>query len=241
MAGTVKINAAITQSANKYYSAVAWADYPVGTSYKKFTSGDPGYNYTHYAGPEFYSWGVAAIWLDSYDVSQLNNYTVSDVILRFKTKDYTNAGAEIVLLPSGITSASSAQAIYDAVMSGVVIYTYPTNYAANTDIFIPISDKDTLKLILQRGIGIRKNFTENDSDFIYGIGTTNAPYVEFDYLDSAVPPTVSVISPKSQTVIANNNIVFSWSYSQEASAAQSHYDLQYSADNGATWTHMLTK
>jgi hypothetical protein len=183
---------------------------------------------------------VAVAWISGYDTALLDQYSVTSFILRFKAQSIAPAGTVITLPLTPITSATTAQTIYNSVKGGTILYTLPNAVGVDGEITITITDKTLMKAVLNNGIGIYKvaytdYYLYNNSD------GDNAPYAEFVYTDANAPPIVNVTYPVSVTIIASNSNIFTWDYSQEASQAQSHYDLQYSADGGSTWTTFANK
>ena len=204
-----------------------------------------GYNTTTGTGPENYiQWYgdyVGVVWIGGYDASQLDNFSVTSFVLRLKASDTTApAGTKITLPTTTITPASDGQTVINAVKSGVVLYTLPSTVSAGGDILITITNKTTMKRILNGGIGIYKAQWQEYHMYDEADGA-NAPYVEFVYTDTDAPHVVNVTYPVSATIVESASNTFTWSYYQEASQAQSHFDLQYSNDNGATWTTQANK
>ena len=56
---------------------------------------------------------------------------------------------------------------------------------------------------------------------------TYAPYIEVQYDDAPVPPTVSAATPRSMVVDATQELTFSWTYHQSFNQPQTHFDLQF--------------
>lgn len=190
---------------------------------------------------QWYGDYVAVVWIGGYDASQLDNLSVTSFVLRLKASDTTApAGTKITLPTTAITTASDGLTVINAVKSGTVLYTLPSVVSAGGDILITITDKTTMKRILSGGIGIYIASTSEYHMYAEADGA-NAPYAEFVYTDTDAPPVVNVTYPVSATIIASASNTFTWSYFQEASELQSHFDLQYSNDNGATWVTQANK
>jgi hypothetical protein len=192
-------------------------------------------------GDNKHDYTVSGLWR-SYGFD-LTNYTISNARLAITlSQAAVSSGTEFCVLPAGMSAASGTQSIYDATMSATMFYKCPYAYGGNSIIYAPIPDKETLILILQRGLGLRKpTALDNDVDYFYNVGHADEPYIEFDFADTTIPPYITAISPKSQTVIANNDITFSWTFYQQAEEPQSHYDLQFSSDGGQTWVTYADK
>lgn len=200
-----------------------------------------------YGGQSFTSMGthyvwedVGAIWIGGYDSSLLDNYSVTSYTLRLKALTVAPVGTVITAFKTPVSRNASANDIYNAIKNGTVLYTLPSLVSAGGEILITVTNKSDMKNIINNGIGIYKISTARYN--IYGESDeNNATYVEFVYTDTDTPPVVDITYPKSVSILADQPNTFTWSYSQEAGATQSHYDLQYSNDNGASWVTLANK
>ena len=134
---------------------------------------------------------------------------------------------------SPINSTSNGRTAYNNYTSGTIIGTMPGN--GTTATFI-VTDPALIRKILLNGIGVSWSTTNQTTTF-------DATYisVSYTYTDGAAPSIVSNISPNGVTILRTAVNRFAWSFYQESGAPQSHYDLQYSTDEGVTWTNIANK
>lgn len=132
-----------------------------------------------------------------------------------------------------ITSTSHGRTAYQNFTSGTVIGTAPGDGKATS---FAVTDSTLIRKILLNGIGL------SWSKYLdYRTFTATNISVEYTYTDGAAPSVVSNLSPSGATILSTATNRFSWSFYQESGEPQTHYDLQYSTDEGTTWTTIANK
>lgn len=131
-----------------------------------------------------------------------------------------------------ITSTSNGQTAYQNFTSGDIIGvasgTGPQTFT--------ITDSALIRKILLNGIGV--SYTASMLRHTFSASYISITYT---YTDGAAPSVVSNLSPSGATILSTATNRFSWSFYQESGEPQTHYDLQYSTDEGTTWTTIANK
>lgn len=131
-----------------------------------------------------------------------------------------------------ITSTSSGQTAYHNFTSGEII-----GVAAGTGPqTFTVTDSAMIRKILLNGIGV--SYTASMLRHTFSAGYISISYT---YTDGAAPSVVSNLMPSGTTILSTATNRFSWSFYQESGEPQTHYDLQYSTDEGTTWTTIANK
>lgn len=155
---------------------------------------------------------------DGSSIAQLTINLTSDKAIRFSLAAYNNDNPP-----------SAAQALYNSLSACTSFGTY----SGSTSYIITITDMSVIAAIIEYGLVF-----QGWSD---GIVYFSACTISGDYADYDQAPVCTPVSPVSTTILADSSIVLTWSYSQDAGITQSHYDLQYSQDGGASWTSLASK
>ncbi len=230
---TVKIGCAIAQEAVKNTSQGV-VTYNLNTFY----GGTPTIGGPHTFSSTLTSDYVTALWFDNYDTSLLDNYEISSFTLQILAFILNiEAGVELCILPSTLSRNASAETIYNTVKSLTPLLSNPSTVVSNSKWLINITDRDTMAQIINSGIGLRHISSTLSRIF----SDDESTYIVMEYGDTIAPATVEALSPKNRIIVGNENQTFTWSFAQDANQAQTHYDLQYSSDNGATWTTYANK
>jgi|GEM_PF-4720411 hypothetical protein len=135
-------------------------------------------------------------------------------------------------LTAAVNSTSDGYTAYQNYTNGTVIYTATPGSTAT----ITVTDSALIRNILLYGIGVGHTASES-----YGSITASSISLSYTYTDGATPSVVSNLSPAGTTILSTAAQRFSWTFYQESGAVQTHYDLQYSTDDGATWTTLANK
>lgn len=122
----------------------------------------------------------------------------------------------------GIAPATGAWASYD--------------YSSRLNEATTIVNYGVLLEMVAAYIGSTASHVSANAVFPSSRATSNKPYIVITAEDST--PTVTTISPKNEYVSETSETVFSWNYANATGGVQGSYILQYSYDNGTTWTQL---
>lgn len=173
-----------------------------------------------------------------------SNYVITNLVVTIEYKTYysTTASDKYIIL-----SAASNQ--YNKTTSGDMVATWLADFessiaqaqiAPNSEgTFAVNTTDDTLaKKMLTNGINIACTELDSYSDYIrFGFKK-----VEITYSYPTEPATIVLTYPTEAAIILNDaEQTVTWDYAHLLNYAQSHYDLQVSYNEGASWTTLADK
>lgn len=139
---------------------------------------------------------------------------ITGVILSGSFSFYASAPGKLVLLPSGFGSSSK----YDDIASGEVLMTFNAGNWTYT-----FSDSENAMAIYRRGVGVIASYqtSNNSNNFNYLTNFTGS----VTYIANGTLPQVDAVSPVSESVLAENDNVFRWTYSHDTGMPMTSWAL----------------
>lgn len=149
-------------------------------------------------------------------------------------------------------STITMQQLYDLVIYNIDLAGYIPPGGKQDDLLsLTITDVDAAIKILKYGISVQLQSEEGWSsvpvDYRCSFYSTRAfnsnfyPRIIINYSDNNTPPVAEIISPKNTMMDGSKSITLKWRYAQAVNMPQSNYDIQYSVNNGQSWTTLANK
>jgi len=229
---TDTVNSISSKYANKITYPIADTEYRSGTSSSETSIGGPASAPIYGTGAQIEA-TAGMNFPSSYDKTKLDNYVVNSFNIHFTVGSKGMVeDVEIIILPQGWYNMT-AENEFNTIKSATILAKTGSIRSENSVVNIPITSIDTMRTILTQGIGWRK-VSNALSSVVVPIA------VVINYGDAIFHATLTAVSPNNNVVIGNNDIILTWSVT-ENETTQTHYDLQYSHDEGEIWTTLANK